>query len=85
MPSIPVPESEYIEKYGKLPDKDEIAELRATYNAKFGPRGFDLDDEWGTYWRNSDRTIDLLERLYIWWAAVRSGVERPQARAGSDN
>lgn len=79
--STPIPESEYVAKYGKLPTGEgEIEELRELWNRKYE---LDFEEEWRVYWRDSDVSIDLLERLYMFWAAIRSGVEWPQARASS--
>jgi hypothetical protein len=82
MASIPVPESVYVAKYGKLPDKDEIKQIRALWDAKYNDN---LDEEWRIYWRDSDKSVDILERYYLFWQTVRGGVEWPQARAGSDD
>ena len=82
MSSIPVPESVYVAKYGKLPDKAEIEQIRVLWDAKYNDN---LDEEWRIYWRDSDKSVDILERYYLFWQTVRGGVEWPQARAGSDD
>lgn len=67
--SIPKAESKFIEQYGRLPTPAAIEKLRAEWDDNHQTVKF--DDEWHLYWRKSDPTRDLLERLYEFWSIIR--------------
>jgi len=74
---LPVDEREFIAKYGELPTSEQIKQHQAEHPG--------VEKDWEDYWTESDKSVDMLERLYMFWMLRRGGVEWPQARASSDD